>query len=460
MTRISAKALAHAAAAMATGVTIALMMAPAYTEIPFAFAMVAALAIFAVGFWGTGVLPPYLVSLVMMLVAILFGIAPAEIVFAGFHSTAFWLVFAGLIIGIALDRTGLANRIAAHLVRLAGASYPRVVIVMAILGVVLAFLIPSSMGRIAIIVPIAASIADRLGLGRGRAGLILVSAFATCNTGWAILPANFLNMILIGATETMYGLSFSYSEYLILLYPVFGLFQAAVIVGLGLAMFPDRTDAETAEQAPPGRMSGKERLLLVILLSLLGLWATDSLHGISPAWVGLAGAVICLLPRLGLVEARDFAERVNYGMLFFLAGILCLAGLFAHSGLADALGRWFIEVASLAPGEPARSYGAVTMTGFLVSILAVASVVIAVMTPLAGSISEATGLPVLVVQMMMIPALTAKFLPYQVPQIMLGMQIGKIPLSTGTRFMATHGVIALFVMIPLNYLWWRIIGYL
>jgi hypothetical protein len=39
-------------------------------------------------------------------------IAPADVVFSGFHSTAFWLVFGGLVIGLGVKRTGLAERLA------------------------------------------------------------------------------------------------------------------------------------------------------------------------------------------------------------------------------------------------------------------------------------------------------------------------------------------------------------
>ena len=41
-------------------------------------------------------------------------------------------------------------------------------------------------------------------------------------------------------------------------------------------------------------------LALAALLALV-LWATDSLHGVAPAWVSLGVGVVCLLPVLSLV---------------------------------------------------------------------------------------------------------------------------------------------------------------
>jgi di/tricarboxylate transporter len=50
--------------------------------------------------------------LLFFLLATLLSIAPPSVVFSGFQSSAFWLVFGGLVIGVALDSTGLGARIA------------------------------------------------------------------------------------------------------------------------------------------------------------------------------------------------------------------------------------------------------------------------------------------------------------------------------------------------------------
>ena len=69
--------------------------------------VVAALVIIVITFWVTGVIPEHLTAILLFTVAMLFSIAPAKIVFSGFHSAAFWLVFAGLVIGIGINGTGL-----------------------------------------------------------------------------------------------------------------------------------------------------------------------------------------------------------------------------------------------------------------------------------------------------------------------------------------------------------------
>src|SRR3546814_6583218 len=48
--------------------------------------------------------------------AMVLHVGEAPVVFSGFASPAFWLVFGGLVIGAAVDRTGLGQRIARALV--------------------------------------------------------------------------------------------------------------------------------------------------------------------------------------------------------------------------------------------------------------------------------------------------------------------------------------------------------
>jgi di/tricarboxylate transporter len=85
-----------------------------------AIAEAAALTLFTVTFWATGVLPNHTTALGFFLIAILFTAVPASVVFAGFESTAFWLVFGGLAIGIAVQRTGLGGRLARAMVGIFG----------------------------------------------------------------------------------------------------------------------------------------------------------------------------------------------------------------------------------------------------------------------------------------------------------------------------------------------------
>lgn len=73
--------------------------------------LAAVLALFAIIFWAIESLAGHLTALAFFLLAVLSGVSP-EVVFSGFKSGGIWLAFSGLVIGIAMRRTGLATRLA------------------------------------------------------------------------------------------------------------------------------------------------------------------------------------------------------------------------------------------------------------------------------------------------------------------------------------------------------------
>lgn len=142
---------------------------------------VAALIAVTIGLWATGKLPEYLTALMFFAAAMVLAVAPASVIFSGFASAAFWLVISGYVIGVAIAKTGLAARAARLLTSRFANSYPRMVFGTVGLTYAFAFVMPSNMGRIALLMPIILALAERVGFGEGRAGrngLALAVAFA------------------------------------------------------------------------------------------------------------------------------------------------------------------------------------------------------------------------------------------------------------------------------------------
>jgi len=193
--------------------------------------------------WATSALPEYLTALLFFTVATVAGISAPEIVFSGFLSAAFWLVLSGFVIGAAIRKVGLADRVAAMLAPHLARSWPRMVVGVVGLTAGLAFVMPSNMGRITLLIPIVMALADRAGLGpgsRGRMGLALAVGCGTFQISAAILPANVPNLVMAGAAESSYGIHFTYLSYLLLHGPVTGLGKALVLIGCTCVLFRDR----------------------------------------------------------------------------------------------------------------------------------------------------------------------------------------------------------------------------
>lgn len=73
-------------------------------------------------------------------------------------------------IGAAITGSGLGARMAETLAPLVGHSYPRLVAVLTLTAVVLGFVMPSSVGRAVVLVPVGMALARRLGLAQGSNG--------------------------------------------------------------------------------------------------------------------------------------------------------------------------------------------------------------------------------------------------------------------------------------------------
>ena len=120
--------------------------------------------------FATSALPEFVSALVVLVLAMLLSLAPAEVVFSGLTSTACWLIFSGLVIGIAIAETGLAQRISSRFSRYLDSSYARLISGIVLMGVLLGFVMPSSVGRVVLFIPIALAIAEQLRFRPGQQG--------------------------------------------------------------------------------------------------------------------------------------------------------------------------------------------------------------------------------------------------------------------------------------------------
>ena len=141
-----------------------------------------------------------------------------------------------------------------------GASYRSLVGGIIIVGVVFSLFLPSSIGRIIILLPIVITLADRLGFApgsNGRTGLVMAAGFGTLIPAFALLPANVPNIVLVGSAETLYGITMTYGGYLLAHMPVSGIFRGLAIYGLILVMFPATlpAGAGTPDADPPCRIA-------------------------------------------------------------------------------------------------------------------------------------------------------------------------------------------------------------
>lgn len=421
-----------------------------------------ALVVFAIGFWATGALPEHLTSLLFILLAIISKVAPVGVVLSGFYASAVWLVFGGIVLAAAVQKTGLGRRIAQWLLGSMVTSYLIVISGIVLLTMLFGFFIPSTMGRVVLLIPVVTAMADRLGLqegSTGREGMIMAVILAAYVPSCAVLPANVPNMVAAGAAESLYDLHFSYGYYLKLHFPVVGLMKGIAIVVLTRLLFPARTRLEPSsvgrKTAP---FSRDERVLTVILFLTLLLWGTDYIHGVSPAWIALAAGLICMLPVVGIFQAKSFGQEVSLSPFFYVAGVLGMGAVVNDTGLGDTIGRGIIGLIGFEPGHDMRNFFSLVLFATALGPITTAPGIPAVLAPLSADLATATGFPLLTVLMTQVIAFSTILLPYQVPPVVVGMQLGGVSMLKGTRLILALAAVSILLFTPLNYLWWSLLG--
>ena len=422
-----------------------------------------ALAVVSIGLWATSVIPEPVTAVFFFTGAMLLKVAPASVVFGGFESAALWLIFGGLVMGVAIRSTGLGLRVATRLSRAFGKSYWGIITGVVLVGVAMGFLMPSSMGRAILLMPIALSLAARYGFvpgSNGHLGVVLAAAFGCHVPTFSVLPANVPNLVLVGAAETLWHYTPSYGQYLLLHFPILGLLKAAVLIGLIVRMWPDTPRPEVEASHLPGAMSMGERQLSLLLTAALALWATDFLHHISPAWISMAAAALLLLPGVGLVDSKAFAEKVNYGSLFYVAGIRGLGALVSQSGLGSRLAQAILMVLPLAPGHAVTNFVSLASMSTVVSLLTTLPGAPAVLTPLAGEMARASGLPIEAVLMSQVLGFSNPIFPYESAPLVVALQLGGEKLASALALCLRLAAITILVLLPLDFLWWRLLGWI
>ena len=414
----------------------------------------------AIFLWASALVPEYITALILFFLSVLTQIAPPSVVFSGFHSTAVWLVFGGLVLGLCVQQSGLAGRAVALALRTVRTRYSSLIWSLCAVGLLLAFVVPSAMGRVMILVPIVLALADSVGFApasRGRTGMILAITLGTMIPTFGILPSNVPNMAMMGAAATIYDLEFQYGDFFLLNFTVMGTLTFLAIPVVITSLYSE-TPAAPPSKLEENRWTAQERRLLIYLGVTVLFWATDFIHGVSPAWVALGAAIICLAPRIGVVEAASLT-RLNFGPWIFVAGVIGLGAIASHSGLGGKVGSAMVTAFDMSDLESWQQYAAIVAMGMVTGAVTSLPAAPAIMTPLADALAQTTGWSLEGVLMAQVPTWIIFLFPYQAPPIVVALALGGVRVTTAMPAMVRLFAFGVIVILPLQFAWMKVLGY-
>lgn len=378
--------------------------------------LLVAIVILAVGLWMSNLLDPTLVG--VFVIGSIWLTQSAERALVGFTYPATWLVVFGIVMGAAIERSGLSDRLEralyAHLLPTGGVTdpervYRKLLVVLCLVGAGLALVVPSAMVRVLVLAPVVADIGARFSRDSARVGIFTGPLVATYYSGTGVQTGSLPNVVVVDILQASGGVDISWLEWLLTMFPLMGVARA-LLVALVVARLcrPDGTDFDSHRSAT-GTVDDQSGRMAVLLLLGVTIWLTDAWHGLHPAFGALVVVGLALLPPLDVLSADALAD-VDVSIAFFVAAVFAIADGLTATGIADQAARTLIGTVP----EPSSLAGSLVFTFAvtLVSMLFVEGVAVAsILTPvLLESVPAAHATPVVLAEAV---ALGTYFFPYQ-----------------------------------------------
>lgn len=305
----------------------------------------AMLAIFlaAIILWITEAIPNYLTALLVILGLVLTEVTSQKEAFAQLGHPVMWLNILSFVLASMLVKTRAARRLALWFVLRFGHSASGVFLSFLIINVILSAFISATTVKAAILLPIFMVVAAVYGASNGKRNnfgrnIVLQNLFQVNIGASGFLTGSGANLLAASLIGGALGItSISYTDWFVAAFPL-----ALLLLFIGWwvgtkLIFPIPKEERIPqiegglaklrlELDSMGKMNFEEVKSIIIFVGVLALWATDKLHGIDATTVAFIGAVIALLPGVGVVKWNDV--DIPWHLMLFSAGAYAIgAGL-------------------------------------------------------------------------------------------------------------------------------------
>lgn len=319
-----------------------------------------AMVAFVVVCFVTEAIPLPGVAFCIGLILVFSGIVSRSDIAQLFWSDACWFIMGSLMFAAAFVKTGVDKRICLTIFRHLAKPSVKWVTLILILVISPAASFISDHALAAIFLPIGVilysnSLTKSIPEDGELAKLLMITIAMACNVGGFGAPSGGArNVIIMTYLEDMFGISIGYGQWILYGMPFVIIMIPILWLTLNRVFKPkiqDLRPALVSLQRDIDQMGGwnrKQVVALAIFLVMLFGWITEQslitkLVGVrlGIGVIAVAGAVAYLLT--GIVNWRDYQEKVDWGVVWLYAGAIVFGRLLDQTGAAYWMARSIVE---------------------------------------------------------------------------------------------------------------------
>lgn len=295
--------------------------------------------------WAFQAISQSVAAIFLLAVFSIFGMTPLQQVFKFPLSDNFITIAMSFLMSQAIVNSGIAARLADTLL----ARFVKKPMDLMWVGIaanfLLMFLIPQPFSRTILLAAIFVEYIRRHQLPRATSEIIMLNLFVTAVT--TLMMFLTADVILNKFAVEMSGTDISWFEWAKwMAVPSFvtTLIMSGLLIVMNRKVFEvalGRPSAKTGEDMDPEHIVShsplrrSEKIVLALVLATVGLWMTESLHGISSAWVAVA-CVAGLALFTGTLKLKDL-KSLNFPLMLFLTAAFSIGSVMQASGISAAM---------------------------------------------------------------------------------------------------------------------------
>ena len=410
--------------------------------------------------WTTEVLEPGVTALLAIVLLALTraadGIRPA---LQGFANPVPYFLVGVLTMGVAVVRSGLAERLARSILGHARGRSLAVYLHLVLAFPVMTFLLPSATTRSGILIHIYDEVFALAAVPRGapvaKAVMLALSSInrlaSTALLTGGITPV--MSAAIIG------GMSWT-GWFTLMAVPYYTIMLLGAVLTWALYRHGLGQVLPTPLPAPHMPLSGVEWRTLGVILGASALWLTDAVHHLDPALPALLAFVALLIPGIGPLGWADLERGVGWANFFVIAASISLAHVLGTSGAAAWLGRLLVGVL---PGLGQHPIAVVIL--LMVGATALRALVpnisgfLALALPIAMSVGAQAGVnPLVCALVVMMTGDAVVYYPAQSASALVIYERGHVSAGEVLKFGLWMTFVGWLAILAVALPWWGLVG--